>query len=132
MITPLNRVWSFDFIEVQTHDGRRLRLMMLVDEFTRKCPAIRGAEQINAVGVIAAHAVLFEGMPAYMGSDNGPEMIAKVFRQWLVRVGTNSLYIEPRSPWENRYNEQFNGAVHQEVLNAEWFTSPKQAQTVAA
>ena len=95
-----NHVWSFDFVEAQTHDGRRLRLMTLIDELTRKCLAIRVARRINAIGVIEtlADAMLFEGMPAYIRSDNGPEMIAKVLRQWIARLGTKSLYIEPGSP----------------------------------
>ena len=92
-----NHVWSFDFVETQTHDGRRLRLMTLIDEFTRKCLAIRVARRINAIGVIEtlADAMLFEGTPLHIRSDNGPEMVAKVLRQWLAGLGTKSLYIEP-------------------------------------
>jgi transposase InsO family protein len=80
-----NHVWSFDFVECHTHDGRRLRLMTLIDEFTRKCLAIRVARRINAIGVIEtlADAMLFEGTPQHIRSDNGPEMVAKVLRQWL-------------------------------------------------
>jgi transposase InsO family protein len=102
-----NDVWSFDFVEAQTHDGRRLRLMTLIDEFTRKCLAIRVARRINAIGVIEtlADAMLFEGVPAFIRSDNGPEMVARVLRQWLSGLGTKSLYIEPGSPWENSYYE---------------------------
>ena len=78
-----NHVWSFDFVETQTHDGRRIRLMTLIDEFTRKCLAIRVARRINAIGVIEAlaDAMLFEGTPTYIRSDNGPEMVAKVLRE---------------------------------------------------
>ena len=127
-----NHVWSFDFVEAQTHDGRRLRLMTLIDEFTRKCLAIRVARRINAIGVIEtlADAMLFEGMPAYIRSDNGPEMIAKVLRQWIARLGTKSLYIEPGSPWENGYCESFNGKLRDECLNGEIFYSLKEAQMV--
>jgi putative transposase len=98
-----NHVWSFDFVECHTHDGRRLRLMTLIDGFTRKCLAIRVARRINAIGVIEtlADAMLFEGTPVFIRSDNGPEMVAKVLRQWLSGLGTQSLYIEPGSPWEN-------------------------------
>jgi putative transposase len=80
-----NHVWSFDFVEARTNDGRRLRLMTLIDEFSRRCLAIRVARRINAVSVIEALAdvMLFEGIPAYIRSDNGPEMVAKVLRQWL-------------------------------------------------
>jgi transposase InsO family protein len=127
-----NHVWSFDFVECQTHDGRRLRLMTLIDEFTRKCLAIHVARRINAIGVIEtlADAMLFEGVPAYIRSDNGPEMIAKVLREWLSGLGTKSLYIEPGSPWENGYCESFNGKLRDECLNGEIFYSLKEAQAV--
>jgi putative transposase len=127
-----NHVWSFDFVEAQTHDGRRLRLMTLIDEFTRKCLALRVARRINAIGVIEtlADVMLFEGIPAHIRSDNGPEMVAKVLRQWLSGLGTNSLYIEPGSPWENGYCESFNGKLRDECLNGEIFYSLREAQVV--
>lgn len=115
-----NHVWSFDFVEAQTHDGRRLRLMTLIDEFTRKCLAIRVARRINAISVIEtlADAMLFEGIPDFIRSDNGPEMVAKVLRQWLSELGTKSLYIEPGSPWENGFCESFNGQA--QGRTAQW------------
>jgi transposase InsO family protein len=127
-----NHVWSFDFVEAQTHDGRRLRLMTLIDEFTRKCLAIRVARRINAIGVIEtlADAMLFEGIPAFIRSDNGPEMVARVLRRWLSGLGTKSLYIEPGSPWENGYCESFNGKLRDECLNGEIFYSLREAQVV--
>ena len=93
--------------------------------------AIRVARRINAIGVIEtlADAILFEGVPSYIRSDNGPEMIAKVFRQWLSGLGTKSLYIEPGSPWENGYCGPFNGKLRDERLNGEIFCSLKEAQT---
>ena len=92
-----NHVWSFDFVETRTNDGRRLRLMTLIDEFSRRCLAIHVARRINALDVIEtlANVMLFEGIPAYIRSDNGPEMVAKVLRQWLKGLGSKSLYIEP-------------------------------------
>ncbi len=77
--------------------------MTLIDEFSRRCLAIHVARRINALDVIEtlADVMLFEGIPAYIRSDNGPEMVAKVLRQWLMGLGTKSLYIEPGSPWEN-------------------------------
>ena len=127
-----NHVWSFDFVETQTHDGRRIRLMTLIDEFTRKCLAIRVARRINAIGVIEAlaDAMLFEGTPTYIRSDNGPEMVAKVLREWLTGLGTRNLYIEPGSPWENGYCESFNGKLRDECLNGEIFYSLREAQVV--
>jgi putative transposase len=127
-----NHVWSFDFVETQTHDGRRIRLMTLIDEFTRKCLAIRVARRINAIGVIEtlADAMLFEGVPTYVRSDNGPEMVAKVLREWLTGVGTRKLYIEPGSTWENGFCESFNGKLRDECLNGEIFYSLREAQVV--
>jgi transposase InsO family protein len=127
-----NHVWSFDFVETQTHDGRRIRLMTLIDEFTRKCLAIRVARRINAIGVIEtlADAMLFEGLPTYIRSDNGPEMVAKVLREWLTGLGTRNLYIEPGSPWENGFCESFNGKLRDECLNGEIFYSLKEAKVV--
>ena len=106
--------------------------MTLIDEFTRKCLAIRVLRRINAIGVIEtlADAMLFEGTPQYIRSDNGPEMVAKVLRQWLAGLGTKSLYIEPGSPWENGYCESFNGKLRDECLNGEIFCSLKEAQII--
>lgn len=128
----LNHVWSFDFVETQTHDGRRIRLMTLIDEFSRKCLAIRVARRINAIGVIEtlADAMLLNGIPAHIRSDNGPEMVARVLREWLTTLGTKSLYIEPGSPWENGYCESFNGKLRDELLNGEIFYSLKEAKVV--
>ena len=119
-------------MESQSHDGRRIRLMTLIDEFTRKCLAIRVARRINAIGVIEtlADAMLFEGLPTYIRSDNGPEMVAKVLREWLTGLGTRNLYIEPGSPWENGYCESFNGKLRDECLNGEIFYSLREAQVV--
>ena len=127
-----NHVWSYDFVEAQTHDGRKVRLMTLIDEFTRECLAIRVARRINSFGVIEtmADVMLVRGIPAHIRSDNGPEMTAKIMRQWLAQVGAKTLYIEPGSPWENGYNESFNGKLRDELLNGEIFYSLKEAQIV--
>jgi putative transposase len=127
-----NHVWSFDFVETQSHDGRRIRLMTLIDEFTRKCLAIKVARRINAIGVIEtlADAMLFDGLPTYIRSDNGPEMVAKVLREWLTGIGTSNLYIEPGSPWENGYCESFNGKLRDECLNGEPKVSEAKSSTV--
>ena len=127
-----NHVWSFDFVETQTHDGRRIRLMTLIDEFTRKCLAIKVARRINAIGVIEtlADVMLIEGLPTYIRSDNGPEMVAKVLREWLTGLGTRNLYIAPGSPWENGFCESFNGKLRDECLNGEIFYSLRETQVV--
>jgi putative transposase len=129
-----NHVWSYDFVEAQTHDGRKLRLMMLIDEFTRECLAIRVARRINGMGVIEtmADAMIVHGVPQHIRSDNGPEMTAKIVRNWLAGVGAKTLYIEPGSPWENGYCESFNGKLRDELLNGEIFYSLKEARVVIA
>ena len=127
-----NHVWSYDFVEAQTHDGRKVRLMTLIDEFTRECLAIRVARRINSLGVLEtmADAMLVRGIPEHIRSDNGPEMTAKIVRSWLANVGAKTLYIEPGSPWENGYCESFNGKLRDELLNGEIFCSLKEAKVL--
>jgi transposase InsO family protein len=127
-----NHVWSYDFVEGQTHDGRKVRLMTLIDEFTRECLAIRVARRINSLGVLEtmADVMLVRGIPEHVRSDNGPEMTAKIVRQWLASVGAKTMYIAPGSPWENGYCESFNGKLRDELLNGEIFYSLKEAQVV--
>jgi transposase InsO family protein len=127
-----NHVWSFDFVEGHTHDGRSLRIMTLIDEFTRECLALRVARRINSFGVIEtlADAMLAKGVPEHVRCDNGPEMVAKTLREWLARLGTKTLYIEPGSPWENGYCESFNGKLRDECLKLEIFYSLKEAQVI--
>ena len=127
-----NHVWSYDFVEAQTHDGRKVRLLTLIDEYTRECLAIRVARRINSFGVIEtmADVMLVRGVPEHIRSDNGPEMTAKIVRDWLARLGAKTLYIEPGSPWENGYCESFNGKLRDELLNGEIFYSLKEARIV--
>jgi len=127
-----NHVWSYDFVEAQTHDGRKVRLMTLIDEFTRECLAIRVARRINSLGVLEtmADVMIARGVPEHIRSDNGAEMTAKVVRSWLANVGAKTLYIEPGSPWENGYCESFNGKLRDELLNGEIFYSLKEARIV--
>ncbi len=127
-----NHVWSFDFVEGHTHDGRSLRIMTLIDEYTRECPALRVARRINSFGVIEtlADAMLAKGVPEHVRCDNGPEMIARSLQEWLAQLGTKTLYIEPGSPWENGYCESFNGKLRDECLKLEIFYILKEAQVV--
>ena len=130
--THRNHVWSYDFVEAQTHDGRRIRLLTLIDEFTRECLAIRVARRINSLGVIEtlADVMLTKGIPEHIRSDNGAEMTSRIVRNWLVGLGSKPLYIEPGSPWENGYCESFNGKLRDECLNQEIFYSLKEARVV--
>ena len=119
-------------MEEQTHDGRKLRLMTLIDEFTRECLAIRVARRINSFGVLEtmADVMLMHGVPEHIRSDNGAEMAAKVVRNWVTQVGAKTLFIEPGSPWEDGYCESFNGKLRDELLNGEIFYSLKEARIV--
>jgi putative transposase len=127
-----NHVWSYDFVSAVTHDGRTLRLLVLIDEYTRECLAIRVARRLRSYEVIEtlAEVMLWRGIPEHIRSDNGPEFVAQELRTWLGKVGTGTLYIEPGSPWENGYCESFNGKLRDECLNGEIFYSLKEAQIV--
>jgi transposase InsO family protein len=127
-----NHVWAYDFVKAMTHDGRALRLLVLLDEYTRECLAIRVARRLGHAEVIEvlAEVMLLRGIPEHIRSDNGPEFIAQELRKWLGKVGTGVLYIEPGSPWENGYCESFNGKLRDECLNGEVFYSLKEAQIV--
>jgi transposase InsO family protein len=96
-----NHVWSYDFVEGRTHDGRRFRMLNVVDEFTRECLVIRVARKLKSTDVIDVLTDLFilRGSPSHIRSDNGPEFIAKAVRQWIAAVGSEAAFIEPGSPW---------------------------------
>ena len=127
-----NHVWSYDFVSSFTHDGRTLRVLTLMDEFTRQCLALRVARRLNSYDLIEtlADVMLIHGVPEHIRSDNGPEFVAKKLRSWLSAVGAKTLYIEPGSPWENGYCESFNGKLRDECLNGEIFYSLKEAQII--
>jgi len=127
-----NHVWSYDFVHAWTDDGRSLRLLTLIDEFTRRCLAIRVARRLNSHDVIETlgECMLKYGVPEHVRSDNGAEMTAKRVRKWLQTLGTKPLFIEPGSPWENGYCESFNGKLRDECLNGEIFYSLREAQVI--
>ncbi|HTT22829.1 MAG TPA: IS3 family transposase [Candidatus Sulfotelmatobacter sp.] len=127
-----NHVWAYDFVSAMTHDGRTLRLLVLIDEYTRECLAIRVARRLTSYEVIEtlADVMLWRGIPEHIRPDNGPEFVANELQKWLGKVGTGTLYIEPGSPWENGYGESFNGKLRDECLNGEIFYSLKEAQIV--
>lgn len=127
-----NHVWSYDFVSARTNDGRRLRLLTLIDEYTRECLALRVERRMGSQEVIESlsEVMLWRGIPNYIRSDNGPEFISQQLRHWLGKLGTGPLYIEPGSPWENGYCESFNGKLRDECLNGEIFYSLKEAKVV--
>jgi transposase InsO family protein len=127
-----DHVWSYDFVMDQTSDGRRLKLLPVVDEFTRECLAIEVERNLTAAEVVGTLKYLFElrGIPRYIRSDNGPEFIADAVKAWLKESGSSTLYIEPGSPWENAYCESFNGKLEDELLNGEQFETLKEAKVL--
>ena len=127
-----NHVWSYDFVHHITHDGRSLRMMTLVDEYSREALAIRVARRLGSMQVIEtlADAMVVKGVPQFIRSDNGPEMTALEVKRWLQEVGSKTLFIEPGSPWENGYCESFNGKLRDEFLDGEIFYSLKEAQVL--
>ncbi|QUM71481.1 IS3 family transposase [Sphingopyxis granuli] len=123
-------VWSYDFVEGRTHDGRKYRILSIIDEASRECLALPVARKLRSDDVLAALAELFvtRGPPAHIRSDNGPEFIATAVQQWLAQIGVKTLYITPGSPWENGYCESFNGSLRDELLNGEIFYSLAEAR----
>jgi putative transposase len=127
-----NHVWAYDFVEDRTRDGRKLRMLNVVDEFTRECLAIRVGRKLGSTDVIDVLADLFiaRGTPGYIRSDNGPEFIATAVKGWISGVGAKTAFIEPGSPWENGYVESFNGKLRDELLNAEVFNTLAEARVL--
>ena len=127
-----NHVWSYDFVEDRTHNGRKFRMLNVIDEFTRECLAIRVDRRLKSTDVIDILSDLFilRGVPGHVRSDNGPEFIAKAVREWIAAVGARTAFIEPGSPWENGYCESFNSKLRDELLNGEVFYSLAEARIV--
>ena len=125
-----NHVWSYDFVFDRIEDGRQLKILVIVDEYTRESLCLHVARSIKATDVIAelARLVLARGAPAHIRSDNGPEFIAAEIRAWIEMVGSDTLFIEPGAPWENAYVESFNGRLRDELLSGELFTTFAEAR----
>ena len=130
--THRNHVWSYDFVADRTSNGKALRILNIIDEYTRECLSIYLGRKITANDVVEALAKLFvvRGTPQYIRSDNGPEFVAEIVRTWLHNVGVETLFIEPGSPWENGYIESFNGKLRDELLNGEIFDTMYEAEVV--
>ncbi len=127
-----NHVWSYDFVEDRTHEGRKYRMLNIVDEFTHECLAIRIDRKLKSTDVIDVLSDLFilRGVPEHIRSDNGPEFIATALREWIAAVGARTAYIMPGSPWENGFIESFNARLRDELLDGEIFYSLKEARIV--
>jgi transposase InsO family protein len=128
-----NHVWAYDFVATRTHEGCPLRLLTIIDEYTRECLAIDVARALRADDVLYRLAELFlqHGRPEYIRSDNGSEFTAKAVRHWLNQLKVGTLVIEPGSPWVNGCNENFNGTLREKCLNGEIFFYPlREAQVL--
>jgi len=127
-----NHVWAYDFVQDRTRDGRKFRILTVIDEFTRECLAIDVARRLNSESVLSvlANLMVSRGVPDHIRSDNGPEFAAHAVRDWIAKVGARTLFIEPGSPWENGYNESFNGKLRDELLNVELFNDLREAKVL--
>lgn len=127
-----NHVWTYDFVHERTHDGRALRMLTVLDEYTRESLAVVVKRSLTHHDVLSTLGRLFvrHGTPQFIRSDNGSEFTAKAVRKWLDRLGVGTLFIEPGSPWENGYIESFNGKLRDELLNRELFMTLREAQVL--
>jgi transposase InsO family protein len=127
-----DHVWAYDIVHDRTHDGRPLRMLVLVDEYSRECLSIDVARRLSSEDVLERLAWLFatRSVPQFIRSDNGSEFTARAVRDWLDRVEVNTLYIEPGSPWENGYVESFNGKLRDELLSREIFYTLLEARVL--
>jgi putative transposase len=128
-------VWTWDFIFDRTSDGRSLKWLSIVDEYTRECLALEARRGMTAEDIriiLAEVAARRGGPPCRMRSDNGPEFAAEVVRSWLEETGSGALYIAPASPWQNGYAESFHSKVRDEFLDLEEFENEPQAQALGA
>lgn len=127
-----NHVWSYDFVQERLHNGKKIRLLTVIDEYTRKCLKIKVGYNLKTAEVLESLAELFlkEGLPEFIRSDNGSEFTAKKIQDWLKKLNVKTAYITPGSPWENGYNERFNGILRDELLNGEIFYTVKEAKVL--
>jgi len=127
-----HQVWSYDFVSDRTHDGRPIRMLTVLDEYSRECLAIEVARKLKSDDVLEILTEFFTryGPPTHIRSDNGAEFSANVVRDWLRDLGVQTLFIEPGSPWENGYNESFNGTLGEEVLKREIFFTLTEAKVL--
>ena len=119
----MNHVWSYDFVETRLEKGRKVRILNVIDEFTKEPLAMDAGFRIKGCDVVEVLRYLFNvrGVPDFIRSDNGPEFIADDVKKFLKASGVEALYIEPGSPWENGYIESFNSRLRDELLNGEIF-----------
>jgi transposase InsO family protein len=127
-----DHVWSYDLAMIRTTDGKPIRILVIIDEYSRECLSILVKRSIKSQDVLDQLYDLFisRAIPEYIRSDNGPEFTAKAVREWLAEIGIRTLFIEPGSPWENGYVESFIGKLRDELLNGEIFDTLIEAKVV--
>ncbi len=127
-----NQVWTYDFVFDQRLSGRSLKMLTLIDEYTRECLAVEVGVSIKSEKVrqILRRVCLEKGVPEMIRSDNGSEFIGQAVNSWLAQNGIKPLFIEPGKPWQNGKGESFNGKLRDECLSREWFSSVREAQVV--
>jgi transposase InsO family protein len=127
-----NHVWSYDFVLDRLHNGKKIRMLTVIDEYSRKSLAIKVEYNLNSDDVLETLCNLFiaEAIPDFIRSDNVSEFTAKMLQDWLKKLKVNTVYITPGSPWENGFNERFNGSLRDELLNGESFNSLVEAKVV--
>lgn len=125
-----NHVWTYDFLEDRTEGGGKLRILTVLDEYTRTALAVRVASSFPSASVIDVLELLFlaRGVPEHIRSDNGPEFTADAIQTWLGNKKCDTIFIKPGSPWENPFIESFNGSLRDECLNMELFASVREAR----
>jgi transposase InsO family protein len=127
-----NHVWSYDFLEEHTVKGKRLRILAVIDEFTRECLALLVDRSITSDKVVDLLDWLFliYGKPQYLRSDNGPELVARKVQDWLKEQGCQTIYISPGSPWENAYIESFIGKFRKECVDRYLFYTLRETRSI--
>ena len=127
-----NHVWAYDFMHDTCANGQHLKILTVVDEWTRECLAVEVEARMTAAQVIIVLRRLFHkhGRPRFIRSDNGSEFVAQAIKSWLVQSGVETVYIDAGKPWQNGTNESFNGKLRDECLNLEWFRHRVEARVV--
>lgn len=130
--TKPGEIWAYDFAHDRCANGRKLKCLVVVDEYSKECLVLDVRTRINGARVIEVLERLMRkhGSPKYIRSDNGPEFVSKCVRQWLKESGVGPAYIEPGKPWQNGVAESFIGKLRDECLNLEWFYNPSEAQVI--
>ncbi len=127
-----NHIWAYDFVHDRCANGQKLKILTVIDEWTRECLALEVAGRISATRVLAVldRLIARYGAPQFVRSDNGPEFVATAVKAWFAQHKLCTTYIDAGKPWQNGANESFNGKLRDECLNLEWFQHRVEARVV--